>query len=211
MYNILLADDHPLILRGTKDLLVSNRFNVVGEYANGIDAYNNIVMKNPDLAILDISMQGMDGLDVAEKVQANQIPTNIILLTMHDELAFLHKAKKFGVKGYILKDFALEELVICIRNIMEKNETYFSNKLFSNTQNANRINIDQEYLRSILTPSEIKILKMIAMRHTTKDIANLCFISEKTVETHRGNIIKKLNIASEKNALFNWCEQNLML
>lgn len=117
MSQIIIADDHPLMLKGTSDFVISLGHKVLGIYTNGIEAYNNILIKFPDLAILDISMPGMDGLEIAKQLGVSKSKTKIILLTMHKELSFFKEAQQHGVKGYLLKDFALEELAICIENV----------------------------------------------------------------------------------------------
>lgn len=207
MYKIIIADDHPLLLKGTKDFL-SGHYQIIGEYSNGIEAYNAIVSKQPDIAVLDISMPGIDGLEIAQKVSTENIKTKIVLLTMHNESALLNKAKENGVVGYLLKDFALDELINCI-NTVAKGDTYFSLQLMSKIKKSeNQKDIEQQW-RGLLTSSEIKILELIAQQKTSKEIAGTFFISEKTVESHRSNIIKKLKISGEKNSLLLWCIKNL--
>jgi two-component system, NarL family, nitrate/nitrite response regulator NarL len=207
MYSIIIADDHPLLLRGTKDFLESQGYEIVGEYLNGIETFNNIMSKLPNLAILDINMPGMDGLDLAQKLQYHKCKTKVILMTIHNDIALLSKAREYGVKGYVLKNFVLEELVKCITEVMNGKE-YFSELVFLKNQTDINNSPQEIKLKSILSISEFKILKMIATGLTSKEIASSCFISEKTVESHRTSIIKKLNLTSEKNALRYWCLNN---
>lgn len=206
MYSIIIADDHPLLLRGTKSLLELNGFDVIGSYMNGIEAMNSILVKHPNIAILDISMPGLDGLEIAEKLLLHKSKTKLILLTLHNELSMLNKAKSLGVKGYLLKDFAETELVACIKTIVVGGE-YFSKQLIVKIKNNSTENTSE--WQNILTPSERKIIEQIAQQKSTKEIAETFFISEKTVEAHRSNIIKKLNLPSEKNALVIWCMKNV--
>ncbi len=202
MINILLADDHPLILKGTSDYIQSLGYTIIGTYTNGLEAYNNIKLKTPDIAILDISMPGLDGLEIAKKMLQTNISTKVILLTMHKEISFFREAQLLDVKGYLLKDFAIEELANCIEIVLN-NKIYFSNQLNFKAEKENEIWKDK------LTTTEQKILFEIASQKTSKEISNTFFISDRTVETHRRNIIRKLDIPNERNALFLWCLTNI--
>ena len=102
--NVLIADDHPFTLQGTKMFVQSYGYKVVDACSNGISALNLIVLHRPEIAILDINMPGLDGLDVAKKVFEDKLRTKIILLTMHKEMAIYKKAQQFGIFGYILKE-----------------------------------------------------------------------------------------------------------
>lgn len=202
MNSVIIADDHPFLLRGTKHFLESKGFNVIGAYTNGIEALNSILAKKPNLAILDISMPGLDGLELAQKLADNQSKTKIILLTMHNDLSMLNKAKSIGVNGYILKEFVESELIECIENVLASN-FYFSSKLHTLVKN-NSGNTAESNWKELLTNSELKIIEQITVYKSNKEIADLFFISIRTVETHRRNIIKKLNLSSDKNALLMW-------
>jgi DNA-binding NarL/FixJ family response regulator len=201
MCNIVIADDHPVVLFGTKTFLEQRDYNVVSACANGLEAYNQIITKHPDITILDMSMPGLNGIEILEKLQHIKHPVKSILLTMHNDVSLFNKAKELGVKGYLLKDFAMDELEKCLSEV-KKGNTYFSKHLshlltIKHTKDANP-------LLAQLTFAEKKILELVVQQKSTKDIAALLFISEKTVETHRGHIIKKLNIPPGKNALLIW-------
>ncbi|TAG55505.1 MAG: DNA-binding response regulator [Cytophagales bacterium] len=202
MTSVIIADDHPFLLRGTKHFLESNSFNVIGAYTNSIEALNSILAKKPTLAILDISMPGMDGLELAQKLTDNHSKTKIILLTMHNDLSIFNKAKSIGVNGYILKEFVETELITCIKNVLSS-DYYFSSKLHTLIKNNSR-NTTKSNWKELLTNSELKIIEQITLYKSNKEIADLFFISIRTVETHRRNIIKKLNLSSDKNALLMW-------
>lgn len=197
MCNILIADDHPVVLFGTKVFLEQKGFNIVSTCSNGVEAYNQIIAKQPDIALLDMSMPGMNGIEVIEKMRSNKFPAKIVLQTMHNDYSIFNRAKELGVKGYLLKEFAMDELEKCLFEVKE-GRTYFSKhltqKLSINTDNNN-------YDLSQLTFAEKKILDLVAQQKSSKEIAALLFISEKTVETHRSHIIRKLNIPPAKNAL----------
>ena len=205
--NVLIADDHPFTLQGTKMFVQSYGYNVVDACSNGISALNLIVLHRPEIAILDINMPGLDGLDVAKKVFEDKLRTKIILLTMHKEMAIYKKALQFGIFGYILKEHAQEELETCLKEVQLGNR-YVSKFLSDDlVDSGSSSNSELE----ILTVSERKILEFIAQQKTSKQIADLLFLSEKTVEGHRGKIIEKLGLPKEKNALLKWALQNYKL
>jgi two-component system, NarL family, nitrate/nitrite response regulator NarL len=202
--SIVIADDHPLTLNGTKVFLESLKHTVVDIAQNGINALNLIKIHNPEIAILDINMPGLDGLEVLKIVKESKLKTKIILLTMHKENSIYHKAMEQGVDGYILKEFAVNELGICIDEIRR------GNKYTSKTIQNGLIQDSENDLGNLskLTVSEKKILELIAQQKTSKQIAELLFISEKTVEGHRSKIVEKLQLPKEKNAILKWLITN---
>ena len=186
---ILIADDHPFTLQGTKSFIESYGYKVIDACSNGISALNLILLHHPDVAVLDINMPGLDGLDVAQKIQKDKINTKVVLLTMHNERAIYKKALEFGIYGYILKENAQVELEKCLAEI-KKGNRYTSELLENDLTSAADANLHE---LSQLTISEKKILEQIAQQKTSKQIAALLFLSEKTVEGHRGKIIEKLD------------------
>lgn len=201
MCKIIIADDHPVVLFGTKIFLEKKGFDVIMACENGLEAYNQIITKKPEIAVLDMSMPGLSGLEVLEKLTQQKCSTKVVLLTMHNDASIFNRARALNAQGYLLKDFAMEELEKCIQEILKGN-TYFSShltqKLTIHSSEEEDPNLKQ------LTFAEKKILELVAAQKSTKEIAALLFISEKTVETHRGHIIKKLNIPPGKNALLIW-------
>ncbi|MEC4005902.1 response regulator transcription factor [Flavobacterium sp. SUN052] len=205
MKTILIADDHPITLNGIKQYVENIGYQVICTCQNGNEAFENIKNLNPDYVILDLNMPGMNGLEVLEKVRVDDQTTKIVLYTMYHEKSFLTKATKLGVNGYLLKDFALEELSSCLEKV-SVNENWFSPKL----DEALIINKHDSEVEKILTltASEKKILSLIAKDHSTKMIAEMLFVSEKTVEKHRSNIVKKLGLPNERNILQRFALQN---
>ena len=201
---ILIADDHPFTLQGTKSFIESCGYAVADACSNGISALNLIILHQPDIAVLDINMPGLDGLDVAQKVQKDKIKTKIILLTMHNEVAIFNKATEYGIYGYILKEHAQSELEQCLFTVKNGNK-YVSPYLQADLVDTSCSNFNN---LSELTVSERKIIEQIALQKTSKQIATLLFLSEKTVEGHRSKIIEKLGLPKEKNALLKWAIQN---
>jgi len=200
---IITADDHPLLLKGLNDFLIEKNYNIIASGNNGKEAYNLIVKMKPDIAILDIQMPYMTGLEVAKECKKNNIDTKIILITFHKEKVLFQKASELNIFGYILKEFAIEEIETCIKSVTE-DIPYFSPRI----KDLLGINPYKETYLTNLTPSEKKILKLIAKDKTNKEIASLLFISHRTVEKHRSNIINKLNIEHKTNSLLIWAKDN---
>lgn len=200
---ILIADDHPLLLRGLKDFLNSLGYDQLIEANDGLEAYHGIVQEQPELAILDIRMPKMSGLEVAKKCKNNRLKTKIILITLHQEKSLFEEAIKLSVHGYIFKQFALAEIEECLKQVTA-NQMYFSPEL----KKYFHMEMEGKEFLEKLTPSEIKILRFIAKNYTTPQIAETLFISSKTVEKHRSNIIKKLGISGKTNSLLLWAKQN---
>ncbi len=202
---ILIADDHPFTLQGTKTFVESYKHTVIDTCSNGISALNLIQLHAPEVAILDINMPGLDGLDVAKKIQEERLRTKVVLLTMHKEMTIYKRAQKYNIYGYILKEYANIELEKCLLEVGEGRRyvsEFLQEDLILNTDNCN-----DEF--SKLSLSERKIVELIAQQKTSKQIAKLLFLSEKTVEGHRSNIIEKLGLPKEKNTLLVWAIQNV--
>ena len=199
---IIIADDHPILLKGLNDFLADLGYDILGTANDGLSALNLIIDFSPDLAILDMEMPKMTGLEIAERCRLDQLKTKIILLTLHKELYLYQQAKDLNLSGYILKDFALDDLSTAISKIMEGGQ-FFSEKIFEELKND--LIVQSE---SSLTPSEIKILRLIAQGLATKEIAAMLFISERTVEKHRSNMIAKLNLEKKHNSLLIWAQKN---
>ncbi len=205
MESIIIADDHPVTLNGISQFVTSIGYKVIGEYTNGITAYNNILNLKPDYSILDVSMPGMSGLEVLEKVRSRNKTLKIILYTMYDDTALFEKAKSLDINGYVLKDFALEELKDCLTYLRYKKQWFTSRLSEALIQTGNET--DDEKFKS-LSVAEKKIVSLIAKRKSSKEIAEQLFITEKTIENHRSNVIKKLGISGSKNGLLLWAINN---
>jgi DNA-binding NarL/FixJ family response regulator len=202
--SIITADDHPLLLKGLNDFLLEKKYNLIGSGNNGKEAYKLITEKKPDIAILDIQMPFMSGLEIAKSSKINGLDTKIVLITLHKERELYQKAQDLNIFGYILKEFALEEIENCIDTVSQGNH-YFSPKIVEVL--ADESPRDRS-LRQ-LTPSEKKILKLIAEDKTNREIASLLFISYRTVEKHRSNIITKLKLKPKTNSLLIWAKENI--
>lgn len=201
MSSILIADDHPLTLLGTKSFVEHLGYKVIETCTNGISAYNLIKIHKPTIAILDINMPGLTGLEVLEKLFVEKIKTKIILVTMHKEYSIFQKAKAFNLGGYLLKEKAATELQACITCVLN-GEIYLSKNIENELEIDNASVTDNDLDK--LTLTEKKVVELIAQQFTSKQIAYMLFVGEKTIEKHRSNIIEKLNLPKEKNALLLW-------
>ncbi|MBP1839644.1 response regulator transcription factor [Formosa algae] len=200
---IILADDHPLLLNGTKEFLEKKWFKVIATATDGNSAYNKIVELQPDIAILDFDMPKLNGLEIALELKRKAIATKIVILTLHKQEAIL---KQVGdtIHGYITKDSALEELESCLEYL--KNGTNYIGEKLKNSIHFNA-NTDANFNK--LSATELKILRYLDKNLTSIQIADELFISKRTVEKHRSNIIKKLEIdTSNQNALFIWLKNH---
>ncbi len=200
---LIIADDHPLLLKGLYDFLLEKKYNILDKASDGISAYNLILKHDPDIAILDIEMPKLTGIEIAKKCKTNNISTKIILITLHREKDLFYQAQELNIFGYILKDFAIEEIQSCLDSV-SNGVPYFSPKIKSLLTKKSESN----NLLTNLTPSEIKILKLIAKDKTNKEIAEMLFISVRTVEKHRSNIIIKLSLSPKTNSLLIWAKEN---
>jgi DNA-binding NarL/FixJ family response regulator len=193
--SIIIADDHPLILKGLKDFLLEKGFNVIASAKNGKEAFTLINAHQPDIAILDIQMPILTGLQVAEKCKEANLDTKIIIITFEKSEEIYNKAKSLGIYGYILKEFAIAELEYCITCVLREYH-YFSPELIEYIE----IKKTPEVLKT-LTNSEIKVIKGIADNKTAKEIAKDLSISNRTVEKHKSNIRTKLKLESKANSI----------
>ena len=201
---ILVADDHPLLLEGLRTALLDLDFNVLEGATNGAQALEIIISKKPAIAILDISMPLLTGFEVIKKCQTAAVDTKFIILTSYKEKGFVLKAKKMKISGYLLKDESFSEVKKCIQSAL-KNEFYTSaifNEVFT-----------QEFSHQIerikyLSPSERTIILLISKGNPTKAIAEILLVSARTVDKHRSNIIAKLDLSSNSDALAVWVKEN---
>ncbi len=200
---IIIADDHEFLRKGLHDHLVSQGLNVVGMAADGTQALQLIIDERPDVAILDIEMPYLSGLSIADICRQKGLLTKVVILTLHKEPDFISQAKRLGISGYVLKEDASAEIIACLESL-SKGETYFSDAI-SGQQD---LGVD---LISNLTPSEKKILKLIAETKSNLEIAEMLFISDRTVEKHRSNIVAKLGLSGESNSLTKWAIENRSL
>jgi len=204
-YRVVLAEDHRILREGLKSILTSvPDYKIVGEAENGLDAIRCIEENRPDLLLIDISMPKMTGLDALAQIKASNPETRVMVLTVHKEEEYIFEALKAGADGYLLKDATREELLLAVQSVIE-GRTYISpgisEKLVSGYLEGKKPELSESSWNR-LTQRERQILKLIAEGNKNKDIGNYLYISVKTVEKHRANLMKKLDLhnASELTA-----------
>ena len=188
---IVLADDHVLVRQGLKSLLEREGFQVVAEASDGQEALCHVESLQPDIAIMDISMPTLNGLNAARQMNRSSPKTKTILLTQHDESQYIREALEAGVKGYVLKNQIASDLLLAIRQV-SRGQVYLSPGVSSAVMEAYRSK--SEKFESPLTPRERQVLQLIAEGKSTKDVASLLGISTKTAESHRTRLMQKLDI-----------------
>jgi DNA-binding NarL/FixJ family response regulator len=189
---ILLADDHALVRAGMKSLIESAEgFEVVGEASNGREAVRLARTLKPDVALLDIAMPELNGLDAARRLAAECPEVRVLILSMHTDPAYVREAMQAGTAGYVLKEAGVEELELAIRAAL-RGERYLDPRVSKQ--------VIEGYVKGLeapgtaLTPRQREILQLIAEGRSTRDIAQRLHLSVKTVETHRAQIMDRLDI-----------------
>ena len=188
---ILLADDHPIIRQGFKALLEREGFEVVGEASDGHEASRLAETLRPDVAVLDLAMPGLNGLDAARAVLRVSPRTKTILLTVHNEDQYVLRALQAGIKGYVLKTQAVAEVVQAIEQVA-RGGLYLGPAVADAVVRAYLAKT--ELPLDLLTPREREVVQLVAEGKTTKEIAEALGMSVKTAESHRANIMEKLDI-----------------
>ena len=188
---IVLADDHVLVRQGLKSLLERENFQVMGEASDGQEAVKLIETHHPDIAIMDISMPILNGIDAARGLSRIAPKTKVILLTQHEEEQYIHEALEAGVKGYVLKNQVANDLIQAIRQV-GRGEFYLSPGISRAVMEAFRNKSERP--ADPLTARERQVLQLIAEGKSTKDTASVLGISVKTAESHRMRLMQKLDI-----------------
>ncbi|MBU1936831.1 response regulator transcription factor [bacterium] len=193
---LVVADDHKLFRLGLKELLSQRTdIKVVGEAATGFEAAAQAHELKPDIVLMDISMQNLNGIEATRRIVDADAEVRVIILSMHADRRYIIEALRAGAKGYLLKDSAPEELFRAIHKVLS-NQFYLSAKIneqviadfiqFANPQTSSPF--------SMLSAREREVLQLLAEGRTTRDIADLLNLSTKTIETHRMHVMEKLNI-----------------
>jgi DNA-binding NarL/FixJ family response regulator len=197
---IFIADDHAILREGLVYFLQKiPQYEVVGESADGRDALERIEQLKPDIAILDISMPSMTGVEVTRQLKKYHPEIKVIILSQHDNEEYIRQALKSGVLGYLLKENSGKDLLRAVEEVM-KNNVFLSPGIakkvvtgFSDEHGFTHESGDSHPFNE-LSPRELEILKLIAEGKSNIQIGSMLFISDKTVNVHRANIMKKLNI-----------------
>jgi DNA-binding NarL/FixJ family response regulator len=209
--NVVIADDHPIFRSGLRFLLETSFSDIhITEFENGGAVVQYCLDKKPDVVIVDIDMPIRNGLEVCAELSKANCDCKTIVLTMYKDLEMLKLAFFNGAKGYLVKDNTSEELVDCIQAILS-GKTYMAKgirdqELLVDHDDTSKFQI-AEILGS-LTRTELKTLKLVSQKLSSKEIADLLFVSVKSVENYRSRICKKLNLDARNNSLLLWVLDN---
>ncbi|RZJ72223.1 response regulator transcription factor [Flavobacterium sp.] len=212
---VYLADDHQLLIDGMQAVLKTRpNFEVVGFSSNGEKLFENASEKNTDVLVMDINMPIKDGLSVLKEHSGHEFPFKVIVLSSYDDLKLVREVMKLGALGYITKQSAGENIVEAIE-LVNKGEEYFcptiSDKIFNSFAKGNpKVNTYGNSFASALTDRETEVLILISLEYSGKEIGEELFISQHTVETHRKNLMKKLEVNSSVGLVKYAIKQNLI-
>ena len=198
MIKVLLADDHKLLIDGLRPLIDKLRdIEVVGVANDGLKAVEMAVQLKPDIILLDISMPGLNGMDAARKIIRDLPHTKIIMLSMHADRRYIKESLRIGARGYILKESAAKEVIKAIGDV-QKGKMFFSQSVRDKVLHdyVDWLQTDGESSYSPLSVREREVLQLFAEGKSTKDVAGVLNISVKTVESHRKQIMDKLELHS---------------
>ncbi len=194
---IALADDHKLMRSGLRVLLEQQpEFTVVGEASDGREAVSLVDSQKPDVLVMDIGMPNLNGIEAAAQITQAHPEISIVMLSMHSDESYVLRALKAGAKGYLLKDSAETDLIRAVHSVAES-KSFFSPAvskvlLDDYVRKLKRSGTEDPY--DLLTPREREVLQLVAEGKSNKEVANLLNLSVYTVETHRANIMEKLNL-----------------
>lgn len=199
---IVLADDHPIMLKGIKQELELAGYSIVAAVDNGASALDSIILNQPDIALLDIEMPILNGFEVIKHCKAQELKTRYIVMTYHKQKGFVVQAKKVGVQGYLLKEDSIEEIEKCISTVMD-GDSYYSSSFKENFENS----VEKELKKiQLLTPSERTIIRLISQGKNSTEIGAILTVSNRTIQKHRANIIAKLELEPISDAISQWTE-----
>ncbi len=201
---LLIADDHPIFREGlVRTIERDATFRLVGQAGDGAEALRMITELTPDLAVLDVSMPVMDGLQVAQEVHEQALATELVFLTMYKDATYFNRAMDLGVRGYLVKDSVSSELLSCLRTVVAGQyyiSPAISQLLVERNRKAESLAVALPALEK-LTPAERTILRFVAEGYASREIAEKLFVSERTVENHRLHIAQKLGIHGHSKLL----------
>ena len=201
---ILIADDHPIFRQGIIKIVEQDlSYEIVDQCGDGKQVIAKIKACSPAITIMDISMPGMNGLEVLRESQRERLGTNFIILTMYKDEEYFNEAMNLGAKGYLLKDNAAKDLLNCLKAVSQGNHFIcpdLSHLLLERRTKIQSLEHSSPGLAD-LTPSEKKILRLIGQNKTSKEIAEELYVSIRTVQNHRNNIAQKLGLKGHHKLL----------
>jgi DNA-binding NarL/FixJ family response regulator len=211
---ILLADDHPIFRKGLK-ALIQDQFPhcVISETDNGKQAIELLTLDRFSICILDIDMPEKSGIEVLRHIKKNNVPSKPIILTMHNDELFFNEAFDEGAIGFLLKEDSSLEIRECLDQALQGNP-FVSRKLEPYLKNRKNFTSKMNLLKSAvnsLTNAEFNTLSLVAKDKSSREIAELLFVTEKSVENYRSRICKKLDLKGGSNSIYKWCVENKAL
>jgi DNA-binding NarL/FixJ family response regulator len=194
---VLISEDHTLLREGLKSLLQKEGIEVVAEAADGRSAVQLAKKVSPDVGILDISMPVLNGIEATQQISREVPQAKVIVMSMHSESHFVLGALRAGAAGYLLKDAAFEELLVAVRSVL-KGQTYLSPAIAGIVvkASARHTSSKREFLHRKTSSREREVLQLLVEGKSTKEIASTLYVSVKTIETHRKQIMDKLKLHS---------------
>jgi DNA-binding NarL/FixJ family response regulator len=208
---VVIADDHPIFRSGLKFLLESSFPGVsITDFDNGQEVLDHLESAHPELVLLDIDMPVKNGLDTCAEIVDRFPDIRVVILSMYKDVEMVKLAFFNGAKGYLVKDNTSEELFECVQAIRE-GKSYLAKDIRDPnrqelSENSQELHIAE--LLNTLTQTELKVLKLVSRKYSSKEIANLLFVSVKSVENYRSRICKKLNLDARNNSLLMWVMEN---
>lgn len=210
--NVVIADDHPVVRMGLRQVIQHDpRIRILHEAENGRQALEAILTHEPHVAVLDIEMPEMSGIDVLRAIRKEASPTRVIVLTIHDNETIFESVVELGAMGYILKDSAMTDILRAIHRVAE-GEYHISSALSAEDRALSVSQLDELQLRlQGLTPTERRVLGLIARNHSSSEIAERLHVSPRTVTHHRENICGKLELHGSHALLRFALENNTLI
>lgn len=211
---IVIADDHPIFRSGLRLLLESSFQEVrVKDFENGQEVLHYMENHTPDLIFLDIDMPVKNGLDTCSEINQRFPDASVIILSMYKDVEMVKLAFFNGAKGYLIKDNTSDEMVECIESVQQGRSYLAKDVRDINRQETsqNRDHLQIAAMLETLTQTELKVLNLVSQKYSSKEIANLLFVSVKSVENYRSRICKKLNLDARNNSLIMWVMENKSL
>lgn len=208
---LLIADDHAIFRKGLRFILETSLPKAdISETTDGNETWKKIIDLKPDVAILDIDMPDINGLEICKRIAENQYPIKTIILTMYKEREVMNKAFLNGAMGYVVKDNSVNEIVACVESVL-MDRRYVGTTVGDVMEGINELDKRKEKLSQLLntlTQAELKTLKLVSNNKSSREIAELLFVSVKTIENYRSRICKKLELDPRNNSLLLWVMEN---
>ena len=198
---VYLADDHQMLIEGMKAVIKTNDdFEVVGFSLNGIQLIEQVLKAKADILVIDINMPEKDGIEVLKELSSIKTPFKVIVLSSYDDLKLVKEVINLGARGYLTKQSVGDSIIEALTEVYNGQEYFckiMQDKILASfSQNNNNDNLSEQLPPVSLTDRELVIIKLIALEYSGKMISEKLFISTNTVETHRKNLLKKLNVKS---------------